>query len=490
MESKDMVSSYLDKDEQELQRLCEIKKEMKKKFDNIFHKFHICIHGLRPDWFHQSGEYAFQFLFGEKFQSFKNIFDNNIDQLNKQLEKRNFMSVIPRHVWQIDERACHEEEMRIKERNVKARRNDGKSSSPGNDTDAEGASISKNGSDDDITIAESSHEKHKTEVFEMTKENNTTYFNEYIEADRKAKRFEKESQSQFIRDRDTIRDLEQQRDKLELSVVELKRQSLERQKTQTIFKKQLSDKEDKYLNDILQLQAKNKDLENIVCPCVLSQAYAKIPKLYNAYELRDENVQLHAFDSEETLEDAEKSQLKMKEFQKDEKVQELKIKPIDYTNLNNLYETFVPQVELSLEQKYFLETFISSEDPSNESSPYSSFETKPTNKSMPTILQELQFKLEVFQKRLLRDIKEMKDVFVSMESDLDETLKQNERLKDRLLEVTLAEDVKNLVITSSVEIRNKNLHDETEWISTESKDVSNERNTSDTFCNDAFDVTQ
>ncbi|GJZ05675.1 hypothetical protein Tco_0539468 [Tanacetum coccineum] len=56
-------------------------------------------------------------------------------------------------------------------------------------------------------------------------------------------------------------------------------------------------------------------------PCVLLQAYAKIPKLYRAYELRDENEQLHVFDSEDTLEDAERSRLKMNEFQKDEKVQ-------------------------------------------------------------------------------------------------------------------------------------------------------------------------
>ncbi|GJT18884.1 hypothetical protein Tco_0877590 [Tanacetum coccineum] len=82
------------------------------------------------------------------------------------------------------------------------------------------------------------------------------------------------------------------------------------------------------------------------------------------------------------------------------------------------------------------------------------------------------------------------DVFVSMESDLDETLKQNELLKDRLLEVTLAEDVKNLVINSCVEIRNKNLQDKIERFSKESKDVSNESKTADMFCNDAFDFTQ
>nr|GEX91550.1 hypothetical protein [Tanacetum cinerariifolium] len=151
----------------------------------------------------------------------------------------------------------------------------GKSSSPGIVKDAEGAKISKNGSDYDITIAKSSHNKDKTE--------------------------------------DNIR-------KSGLGYKGL---------------------------------------------CVLSQANAKNPKLYNAYELRDENVQLYVFDYEETLEDAEKSRLKTKEFQKDEKVQELKIKPIDYLKLNKLYETFVSQVELSLEQKYFSETFISSETPSN-----------------------------------------------------------------------------------------------------------------------------
>ncbi|GJX87800.1 hypothetical protein Tco_0339814 [Tanacetum coccineum] len=136
-------------------------------------------------------------------------------------------------------------------------------------------------------------------------------------------------------------------------------------------------------------------------PYVLSQAYAKIPKFYRAYELCDKNEQLHVFDYEDTLEDAKNCQLKMNEFQKDEK------------------------------------------------------------------------------NRFKRDVKEMKDVFVSVENDLDETFKQIEILKDQLLEASLAEDIKNLVITSCVEIRNKDLHDETERISKESKDVSNESKTVD-----------
>ncbi|GJY31493.1 putative ribonuclease H-like domain-containing protein [Tanacetum coccineum] len=369
----------------------------------------------------------------------------------------------------------------------------------------------------------------------------------------------------FVRnEKNIIRDLKQQRDKLDLAVIEYNRQKEECQKTQMIFKQTQHDKEEKYFNDILQLQAKNKYLENIVCkmgkstetlrlltneqktfwdnlrksglgyngPYVLLQAYAKIPKLYRAYELRDNNEQLHVFDYEETLEDAEKSRLKMNEFQKDEKVQELKIKPIDYAKLNKLYDDFVPQKESSAEQTYFPSSFISSKEffsekkPSMASMPSANpmlvnlnemenvfkklFELLEKNSKRTSIfytsleelrlidicveakliLQELHLYFEIFQNRFKRDVKEMKDVFVSVENDLDETLKQNEFLKDRLLEASLAEDVKNLVITSCVEIRNKDLHDEIERISKESKDVSNESKTADTVCNDAFEVTQ
>ncbi|GJX94012.1 hypothetical protein Tco_0348598 [Tanacetum coccineum] len=186
------------------------------------------------------------------------------------------------------------------------------------------------------------------------------------------------------------------------------------QKTQTIFKQTQRDKEEKYLNDIIQLQDKIKDLENVVCKmgrstdtlrlltneqkafrdnlhklgvryngsCVLSQAYAKIPKLYRASEICNKNEQLHVFDSEETLEDAEKSQLKMNEFQKDEKIQELKIQPIDYENLNKLYKDFVPQKERSAEQTYFSSSFISSV--SKTSSEKFASKTKPSMALMPS----------------------------------------------------------------------------------------------------------
>ncbi|GJZ87435.1 hypothetical protein Tco_0659045 [Tanacetum coccineum] len=200
-----------------------------------------------------------------------------------------------------------------------------------------------------------------------------------------------------------------------------------------------------------------------------------------------------------TLEDAEKSQLKMNEFQKVEKVQELKIQPSDYEKLNELY--FVPQKELyepSVKQTCFSPYYIPfvkiletktmpSELPlinelfnikvgveklslliHQNSKRESIFYTSPKEikriefcqKQVKPILNELQVYFKNFQNLFLRDIKEMKDAFEQNDVYLDEIENQNDLLKDQLLEASLTEDIKNLVITSCVEIRNKELHDE------------------------------
>ncbi|GKC18562.1 hypothetical protein Tco_1020712 [Tanacetum coccineum] len=248
------------------------------------------------------------------------------------------------------------------------------------------------------------------------------------------------------------------------------------QMTQTIFKQTQRDKQEIYLNDIIQLQDKIKDLENVVCKigrstdtlrlftneqkafrdnlrksgvgyngsCVLSQAYAKIPKLYRASELCDKNEQLHVFDSEETPEDAEKN--------------------------------FVPQKELSAEQTYFSSSSIpcvkdsvkileTTSMPKIERIEFCQKQVKP-------ILNELQVYLDAFQDLFHRDIKEMKDAFEQNDVYLDEIENQNDLLKDQVLEASLTVDIKNLFITSCMEIRNKDLHDEIERISKESNDVS------------------
>ncbi|GJY34861.1 hypothetical protein Tco_0419330 [Tanacetum coccineum] len=255
-------------------------------------------------------------------------------------------------------------------------------------------------------------------------------------------------------------------------------------------------------------------------PYVLSQAYSKIPKLYNTYELCNKSEQMHVFDSEEILEDAVKSQQKMTKKMNDLIVVANKQScwTINYKKLNALYDDFVPQKELSVEQKYFPSSSIPSvKIPVSRNMPSESplikeldkikvgfeklslliqqnckrasiFYTSPAEieindfcqDQVKPILNELKVYLEFFQNLFQRDIKEMKDVFESTESELNELEKQNELLKDQLLEASLAEDIKNLVITFCVEIRNKDLHDEIDRISKESKDVSNESKTTDT----------
>ncbi|GJW06171.1 hypothetical protein Tco_1568594 [Tanacetum coccineum] len=206
-------------------------------------------------------------------------------------------------------------------------------------------------------------------------------------ADRKAIRFDQESQSQFIHDRDVIRDLEQQRGKLELSVVELKRQTVELQKTQSILKRKMSENEDKYHDTVLDLEARAKKNEDVVLkignslqgmfmlgpkpmsfydlkvkhglgytnPYTLKKAISQNPKLYDASCLDDSKIQMNIRDTEDILDDATKSQIKMKKKSQDPISIEEKqnVWTIDYKKLNALYEYFVPQEEFYVEQKYF-----------------------------------------------------------------------------------------------------------------------------------------
>nr|GEU93576.1 hypothetical protein [Tanacetum cinerariifolium] len=88
--------------------------------------------------------------------------------------------------------------------------------------------------------------------------NDNNYLNEFLEADQRAKHFDQQARSQFIRDRDIIRDLEKQQDKLELVVNDYKWKNEEFQKTHLILKREICDKEDSYHDTIIDLEAKLK----------------------------------------------------------------------------------------------------------------------------------------------------------------------------------------------------------------------------------------
>ncbi|GJZ62218.1 hypothetical protein Tco_0618355 [Tanacetum coccineum] len=65
--------------------------------------------------------------------------------------------------------------------------------------------------------------------------------------------------------------------------------------------------------------------------------------MYDDERLHNTILVIDSPDSEETLEDAEESRLKMKD----------KMIQLDYEKLNALYETFVPQQEIPIKQTYF-----------------------------------------------------------------------------------------------------------------------------------------
>ncbi|GJV46378.1 hypothetical protein Tco_1430914 [Tanacetum coccineum] len=89
--------------------------------------------------------------------------------------------------------------------------------------------------------------------------------------------------------------------------------------------------------------------------------------------------------------------------------------------------------------------------------------------------------LKELKEELTEEVQEMLNIYESMESKFDQTSKKNEILQnkiDQLLEANIANDVRNLVMQSYVEIKNK---EEIERFSKGSKD-------GDTFCNDVVEV--
>ncbi|GKB69095.1 retrovirus-related pol polyprotein from transposon TNT 1-94 [Tanacetum coccineum] len=157
------------------------------------------------------------------------------------------------------------------------------------------------------------------------------------------------------------------------------------------LKKEFNKKEDKYLDEVIDLQKKNKALDNVVYkmgqskqtmymltkpqtfydethkttlgyqnPFYLSQARWKVPALYDGNTIVKTHVALFVTDSEETLELAEHNMLKILAKQNDPSLKEKKVNiaSIDYVALNKLSEHFVkhfvPQKQLSAKHACWL----------------------------------------------------------------------------------------------------------------------------------------
>ncbi|GJZ06721.1 hypothetical protein Tco_0540514 [Tanacetum coccineum] len=185
----------------------------------------------------------------------------------------------------------------------------------------------------------------------------------------------KELKREVRADKDTIERILKEKDKIESDFFKIENEKIIIQLETQLAKKVLKERENRYLKDIVDLEEKlsshdqivykmgqsiqtihmlgktpNKDYDSFLKaelgyqnPERLKKAIAAQPKMYHGEMLYNTKLKIDSPDSEETLEDAEESRLKMRN----------KMVQLDYEKLNALYETFIPQKEPSVEQTYF-----------------------------------------------------------------------------------------------------------------------------------------
>ncbi|GKC05959.1 integrase, catalytic region, zinc finger, CCHC-type containing protein [Tanacetum coccineum] len=136
--------------------------------------------------------------------------------------------------------------------------------------------------------------------------------------------------------------------------------------TFTVFKSESKEKEDKYMENKIDLEKKIKELDNIIYkvgyqnPFYLKKAQWIKSTLYDGIVISAKHVAMPMIDDEETLILEEESRSIMSKKEKDLEAikQNISHKPIDYEKLIRLSDDFgkrfTPQQELSAEQAFWL----------------------------------------------------------------------------------------------------------------------------------------
>ncbi|GJV20867.1 hypothetical protein Tco_1369887 [Tanacetum coccineum] len=148
------------------------------------------------------------------------------------------------------------------------------------------------------------------------------------------------------------------------------------------------------------------------------------------------------------------------------------------TSQIEMYKERVRILESINKDNNYLNEFLEADERQNNCKRASIFYTSPAEiqindfcqDQVKPILNELKVYLEFFRNLFQRDIKEMKDVFESTESELDELEKQNDLLKDQLLEASLKHDVELCVLLNH-ECVDKILSDELDQVKKKSFEI-------------------
>ncbi|GJZ50789.1 retrovirus-related pol polyprotein from transposon TNT 1-94, partial [Tanacetum coccineum] len=193
--------------------------------------------------------------------------------------------------------------------------------------------------------------------------------------------------------------------------------------TFTVFKNESKEKENKYMENVIDLEKRIKELDNIIFknPFYLKKSQWIKPTLYDGIVISDKHVAMPVIDDEETLILEEESRSKMSEKEKDPEAikQSISHKPIDYEKLNRLSDDFGKQAPKELPKVILV----------NES------------------LKSLNFTLS----DLLNEIMEVQTVFNQMDLAVQQSLVEKQCLEiakkelllenDRLLQQIMSQDV-------------------------------------------------
>ncbi|GKA51119.1 hypothetical protein Tco_0744315, partial [Tanacetum coccineum] len=123
---------------------------------------------------------------------------------------------------------------------------------------------------------------------------------------------------------------------------------------------------------------------------ISEQAQQKQQSLYNGKALLEKPDPPVVYDSEETLQLAQESRLKMKQLNKE-------IKPANYSKINHLLGVFVSQTAMSREELYLLNTFNMANVSKSISTPNEEFSDDTTTSVAPKFLNEVKSTIVTLQ---------------------------------------------------------------------------------------------
>ncbi|GKB50294.1 hypothetical protein Tco_0901047 [Tanacetum coccineum] len=196
--------------------------------------------------------------------------------------------------------------------------------------------------------------------------------------------------------------------------------------TFTVFKSESKEKEDKYMENEIDLEKKIKELDNILFkvgyqnPFHLKKAQRIKPTLYDGIVMSDKHVVMPLIDDEETLILEEKSRSKMSEKAKDPEI-------IDKNRLLKIFsKRFTPQQELSIEQAFWLRMSDPTNKPSN-ALPCGEVRTTPNRLLQRSTTQE--------QADILQEIVEQAKADHPLDKELDFACKHAQRIQELLVYV-------------------------------------------------------